>query len=189
MNRVDLTLIVPYRKREEHLAAFVPHIERFLGDYDIRIVVVEQAGEGLFNKGALMNAGFLFAEQQTEWLCFHDVDMLPRNTDCDYGRPPGIRHLAGRVQQFGYTMPYGDYVGGVITSSVEAFRATNGFSNQYLGWGAEDEDFRLRIRLSQVIFERKPGRYDSLPHPTRPPRAENYEHYSIQFFGRRRDSF
>ena len=178
MNPVDLTLIVPYREREDHLAVLSVYGTLSERDLNVSIVVIEQAGVGLFNKGALMNAGFLLAERQTRWLCFHDVDMLPQNGDCDYSCPSGIRHLAGRVQQFGYAMPYSDYLGGVITASVEAFRETNGFSNQYLGWGAEDEDFRLRIRLAQVTFDRKPGRYDSLTHAPRTARAENYKYYN-----------
>ena len=39
-----LAIIVPYRDREEHLAQFVPHMEKFLSDkkIDFKIFVVEQ---------------------------------------------------------------------------------------------------------------------------------------------------
>jgi hypothetical protein len=38
-----LAIIVPYRDREEHLARFVPHMEKFLSDkkIDFKIFVVE----------------------------------------------------------------------------------------------------------------------------------------------------
>ena len=37
-----LAIIVPYRDREEHLARFVPHMDKFLSDIDYKIFVIEQ---------------------------------------------------------------------------------------------------------------------------------------------------
>ena len=38
-----------------------------------------------------------------------------------------------------------EYTGGVAALSSQQFRAINGFSNLYIGWGCEDEDFYVRI--------------------------------------------
>ena len=42
-----LAIIVPYRDREEHLAQFVPHMDKFLSDkkIDYKIFVVEQGND------------------------------------------------------------------------------------------------------------------------------------------------
>ena len=51
--------------------------------------MVEQNGNGTFNKGRLMNTGFDFAREIYEYnfdcYIFHDVDMLPENDNNLYG--------------------------------------------------------------------------------------------------------
>lgn len=39
---------------------------------------------------------------------------------------------------------YSKYFGGVTALSREQFFKVNGFSNNYWGWGGEDDDLRLR---------------------------------------------
>ena len=38
-----------------------------------------------------------------------------------------------------------EYTGGVAAITSDQYKAINGFSNLYLGWGCEDEDFYVRI--------------------------------------------
>ena len=47
-----------------------------------------------------------------------------------------------------------DYFGGVTQMNTSIFRQLNGYSNQYRGWGGEDDDFLKRLRrvLCQVLF-------------------------------------
>lgn len=68
-----LAIIVPYRDREDHLKEFIPHMNKYLPD--AKIVIVEQADEKPFNRGKLLNVGFL--ETDFFYYCFHDVDHLP----------------------------------------------------------------------------------------------------------------
>jgi hypothetical protein len=161
----QLTILVPYRGRLDHMRAFVPHILQFLERYRLTVLVIEQADVRPFNRGALLNAGFLLAPA-SEWVAFHDIDMLPVNSSCDYSRPDGVCHLAGCVEQFGYSLPYMNYCGGVLLSTLPAFKAINGFSNRYWGWGCEDDDLFVRLWGANFSIERRPGRYHSLPHGT-----------------------
>jgi hypothetical protein len=158
-----LALIVPYRGRFRHLVQFVPHLEGFLQGAHLRIAVIEQADARPFNRGKLLNIGFsLFGD--SDRICFHDVDMLPLDQNCDYLNSGTTVHLAGRAEQFGYRMPYPEYLGGVLLPKKEDFQRVNGFSNQYWGWGAEDDDLYARFVMAEVRVEHKPGRYRSLPH-------------------------
>jgi hypothetical protein len=170
--RRHLALIVPYRDRSEHLMKFVPHMENFLKGIEFRLMLIEQADNKSFNRGKLLNIGFTLAREEAGWICFHDIDMLPEDDACDYSLPQHTTHLAGRVEQYGYEMPSPDYFGGVLLTTRTDFERANGFSNEYWGWGQEDDDLLIRFLLSGVSICRKPGLYRSLPHE---PGANSFE--------------
>ncbi|MCX5793008.1 MAG: galactosyltransferase-related protein [Elusimicrobia bacterium] len=160
--RKELIIVVPFRDREGDLEQFIPHMRHFLKDVKHRIVVVEQTGEGLFNRAKLLNAGFSLYRDANAYFCFHDVDMLPESALCDYSYPVAPTHLSAYCSQFGYQ--YDPYCfGGVLLVNKKDFRSVNGFSNQYWGWGAEDDDLRKRFDLTRTIIRtRRMGRYRSI---------------------------
>jgi hypothetical protein len=175
MERPGLVIVVPFRNRREQLAQFAPHMEHFLDAHPFRILVIEQADGKPFNRGALLNVGFHLAGATAEWVAFHDVDMLPLDASCDYSMPAsGMRHLAGAAEQFGFTNPYTNYIGGVLLSTMPAFESMNGFSNSYWGWGCEDDDLFIRACACGVAIHRTSGRYRSLPHARPPLPVENF---------------
>jgi hypothetical protein len=173
-----LAVIVPCRAddsthgqgRSEHLALFVPYMQRFLGrtGIDFRLLVVEQTPGGRFNKGALMNAGFCLSRDTCDYLVLHDVDQLPEHPANSYARPRVFpRHLCTASSQHGYRLPYRTYVGGALLMTREQYAAVNGFSNRYRDWGCEDDDMAIRIRRSfwhLRRLSRRVGRYRALPH-------------------------
>ncbi len=167
MPSCELVVIVPYRDRPSHLVTFVPAISAFLDTHEVphRLVIVNQGDSLPFNRGALINVGVLETSTDVGWICFHDVDMLPESDSCDYSRPSHPTHLAACVQQFGYKLPYRTFFGGVVVMGRDVFHAVNGCSNEYWGWGREDDDLFLRLLASKFPIVRKPGRYKSLPHP------------------------
>ena len=157
-----LSIIVPYRDREEHLKQFVPHMENseFLRDLDYEIVIVEQDDKP-FNRGKLLNVGAL-ESPYADYYCFHDVDMLPIVSDYSYSSTP--THLAAEAEQFGFKLPYQGYFGGVTLFDKHSFIKVNGYSNDYWGWGAEDDDVMFRCVMKEIKPTRKNGRYKSLSH-------------------------
>ena len=158
----ELIIIVPYRDRGSDLEQFVPCLHAFLKNIKHRIVVIEQAGDDLFNRGKLLNVGFSLCQDSNAFFCFHDVDMLPESVACDYTYPVMPTHLSVYCSQFDYQpVPY--YFGGVLLINKEDFQSVNGFSNQYQGWGGEDDDLRKRIDLTWSISRgRRMGRYQSI---------------------------
>lgn len=155
--------------------SFVPHMEAFIKDIGFRIILVEQADAKPFNKGRLLNIGFTLARERARWICFHDIDMLPDDDSCDYSFPPRTTHLAGRLQQYGYKLPYPEYLGGVLLTTRTDFEKINGFSNEYWGWGSEDDDLFVRFMLADVKIDRKPGLYTCLSHKPGRRSTENAE--------------
>lgn len=178
-NKPKLLVIVPYRDRAAHLIEFIPYIKTTLAAQEIpnEILVVEQGTEKLFNKGLLCNTGFLARGELADYVCLHDIDMIGENFDYSYTN--SVAQLSARDRGRNYVEWPLDYLGGVVLFSVAAFKTINGFSNDYYGWGAEDDDLRLRCYIFNLLVTRRQGRYRTLPHPTmplydRPRKSPNY---------------
>jgi N-terminal domain of galactosyltransferase/N-terminal region of glycosyl transferase group 7 len=168
-----LPILVPYRDREQNLLRFISHMEQFLESAPHRFVVVEQGDDKPFNKGTLLNIGFSLVRDTARCVCFHDVDMIPTGDPSNYVRTTRTTHISGEVEQFDYRLPYLEYMGGVFITPIDEFVKVNGFSNDYWGWGSEDDDLFARFVIAQIPIIRKPGRYSSLPHPAAPPSKTN----------------
>lgn len=160
-----MTVIIPYRDRATNLSKFVSSIRSHLRHKKYRLVVVEQADSQPFNRGKLFNVGFQLHQMEDAYFCFHDVDLIPESEDCDYGYPITPTHLSAYCSQYDYVLPYDLIFGGVVLFSKEHFVRVNGFSNEYWGWGGEDDDIRKRMYFcGDIQWERRNERYTSLEH-------------------------
>ena len=142
-------IVVPYRGREQHLNLFLPKICTTLSNQKIpfEIVIVEQSDNLPFNRGKLLNIGFQRAiELGCTYVAFHDVDMLPLEVDYSYvDRPTHIAtEFTGDIER----IVANDYFGGVTLFPINDFKKINGYSNEYWGWGFEDDDLLQRYRLN-----------------------------------------
>ncbi|XP_050738620.1 beta-1,4-N-acetylgalactosaminyltransferase bre-4-like isoform X5 [Eriocheir sinensis] len=171
-----VAIIIPYRDRRSHLAALVHHLHPFLQRQliEYNIYVVEQAGNGPFNRGMLMNVGFTEALQQFPYDCIllHDVDLVPEDDRNLYTCPQPPRHMSALISSHHYRLIYPGYFGGVSAMTTDQFRAINGFSNEFWGWGAEDDDLFKRVRHKKLNISRYPGelgRYTMLSHKKAEP--------------------
>jgi GT2 family glycosyltransferase len=170
----DLAIIVPYRDREEHLKQFIPYMKNYLSRKELSFDFydIEQTQGKMWNKGMVYNAGFLIASKENNYknYCFHDIDLLPVNVDYSFADVP--THLSSEVEQLGWRYPpiingfeYPDIFGGIILFTKEDYEKINGFSNEYWGWGGEDDDVLLRIRKRGIKESRRiPGVTRSLKH-------------------------
>ena len=123
------------------------------------LYVIEQADDGLFNRGALLNAGFQIAQlaaTPADWYIFHDVDLLPSAELLPYyssqPEPGTALHIGSRFTRY----PGETYFGGITSFREVDFLRMNGFPNDYEGWGGEDDELRRRaVRCGVRIV--KPG--------------------------------
>jgi len=169
-----LGIVVPYRDRESHLAEFIPHMAQFLKNINHKIVIVEQADEKPFNRAKLLNVGYEFLKKECDYFCFHDIDLLPiENANYDYVETP--THLARLLEHLGWRVHYEELFGGVTMFNKEDFEKVNGFSNEYWGWGGEDDDLRLRCVKEGLEIHKRMNKYKSLPHKYAGPHHDNYE--------------
>jgi glycosyl transferase family 7 (putative galactosyltransferase) len=173
-----LAIIVPYRDRQQHLDQFVPHMRAYFARdkldkaIDYRVLIVEQERGLPFNRGALKNAGFLLTEAQSDYSCFHDIDYLPIWADYSFAEEPTPivwygaeeRPIApGRTNRVAkHDLEH--FFGGALIVPNSAFRAVNGYSNDYWGWGYEDEDIKTRIAVAGIATSRRKGTFLPLVH-------------------------
>ncbi|CAH8642160.1 unnamed protein product [Heterobilharzia americana] len=133
------------------------------------VLVKKQIGTTKFNRGALLNSGFLEVSRFQEYDCFvlHDVDKLPEDDRLTYTCKSHPLHFSSALRSTGYKLLYSGFFGGVVAFTREQFRKVNGFSNLYEGWGGEDDDLLIRVEKSGYKISRvraEIGRYYSLSH-------------------------
>ena len=144
------TIIVPYRNRQEHLQVFIPAMRAYLPEADI--IVVEQADSKPFNRGKLINVGYL--ETKPDYFVAHDIDMVP--LEVDYSPEPIVQLACNDIQKV-------DYLGGVTLFSKESFEKLGGYHNDYFH-RAEDNELAFNARRLSLPIVLCPGIFDQLPH-------------------------
>ncbi|CAH1781718.1 unnamed protein product [Owenia fusiformis] len=153
-----VAIIIPYRDRVDHLRQFLSYMHPFLQHQRVsyRIFVIEQQSPRIFNKAALMNAGFnettRIFPKMFDCYIFHDVDMLPENDRTVYGcrNDSSAIHFAQHVSKYNYKRPAWRLTGGAVSLTPKMFRKVNGYSNAFWGWGGEDTDFILRLEANNI---------------------------------------
>lgn len=155
---MKLGIIIPFRDRADHLQASSPVLKQFGHLY-----VVEQMDAKPFNRGKLINIGFLEFKNEFDYFAGHDVDLIPQATGY-YSYSDIPCHLATEAEQFGYRLPYGSYFGGVTLFPKDVFEKVNGFGNNIWGYGSEDDAIRLRIEALGIPIKSRQCKFSSLPH-------------------------
>jgi len=147
MPNKTIVMVIVYRDRPNQLSEFLETVPPFLekNGFDYRIIIAEQREETPFNRGFLINLGYLTGRDlfpSYEYTVFTDVDVYPveKNVTLDYsGVPNGVRHIF---------CGYEANVGGVVCFHNPVFEAINGFPNNFWGWG--HEDFAAKRRLDAI---------------------------------------
>ena len=141
--------IIPYRNRKEHLDEFIRRFTEMLKDKDIdaQFYIIHQMNPREFNRGALLNIGFLeVCKTRSDGLfIFHDVDTYPVFWDSiQYISKPGeIRHPVGEKNH---------NLGTICCFWKNEFEKVNGFPN-YWGWGIEDVTIFYRAKKNHIIID------------------------------------
>lgn len=162
-----LTVVIPYRDRAHHLEQLLPVLAATLDQQHIRhrILVVEQADAGPFNRGRLLNIGVAHAADDTDYYCLHDVDAVP--VHANYACPSQPLRLVHKIRgEQGDSTRATHYFSGAVSIRKEQMFAANGYSNEYWGWGKEDDDFFFRLLLAGFLcFYDEQGEFHDLPNP------------------------
>ncbi|XP_013403761.1 beta-1,4-galactosyltransferase 7-like [Lingula anatina] len=127
-------------------------MHNFLSKKKIRhtIFIINQADGLRFNRGSLINIGYLVSKKEgCDYIAMHDVDLLPLNPELSYDFPEeGPFHVSSPWLHPLYH--YKTFVGGILLLRNEHFQLVNGLSNRYWGWGREDDEFYVRIKQAKL---------------------------------------
>ncbi|XP_044195971.1 beta-1,4-galactosyltransferase 1-like [Thunnus albacares] len=171
ISRHKVAIIIPFRNRHEHLKHWLYYLHPILTrqQLDYGVYVINQAGDGVFNRAKLMNAGYVEALKEYDYECFvfSDVDLVPIDDRNFYRCFDNPRHLAVAMDKFSYRLPYNTYFGGVSSLSKSQYMKINGFPNSYWGWGGEDDDIYRRVIFRGMSISRpdlRTGRYKMIKH-------------------------
>lgn len=176
MIKDKLNIIVAYRNtktnlRKKQLDIFIQQMTSiFTGRIDFHIYVIEQESDrddyddlppefkiegtqmAKFNLGRIKNIGYEIANKERKgYYVLSDVDLLPGfSLINDYLRAPTKRviHLANIGTRFGIDDK--NFIGGVVSVNSEQFEKSNGYPNNFWGWGGEDNAFLHRLRDNNI---------------------------------------
>lgn len=182
-----LGIIIPHRHREYHLKQLLsvlhPTLQRQKLQY--QIFVIHQKGEDTFNKARLLNAGVREALKIDPTInCFimHDVDLVIEDErNLYYCNDKIARHISAGIDKYNYELPYDGLFGGIVALTREQFERINGYSNEYWGWGCEDDDMFIRVVHSCVGLEHvlnKFAHYKMIYHPHDKENSMNSNRFS-----------
>lgn len=144
-------IVLPFRDRKGKyqkaldlfLEPFVTYINSNVEKYKIYIVEQNDSNE-FFNLARTINIGydlFKYEMKNDDVFIFHPVDILPIDTNYNFTETTkicSIRHS-----------PSGEYYKG-IAFLLKDFKKINGFSNEYWGWGLEDDDMSVRMNIHSI---------------------------------------
>lgn len=169
-------IIVPYRDRSRNLKRFV----RYLGPYlatnfpndTFSLYIVEQGDQELFNRGFLFNVGFTEAislHPNTQCVTIHDVDLIPKVDGVPYTNCTNPIQLGSELEHFKWGLPYDKSCGGIVNMNAKHWAQINGMSNDYEGWGGEDDDLYRRLLHNMLLLGKRED--PRVPVIARPPKG------------------
>ncbi|GMH74833.1 hypothetical protein TrRE_jg9405 [Triparma retinervis] len=156
-NLVEVALLIPYRDREVHLRRFKEYMATYMQVHhpgvNVTIWGIEQHDSKPFNRAWLTNVGLTEVMKTlptVQCIVQHDVDRYPKlyvdYTDCETPI-----QLSAENDEFNGGIPYREYAGGVVSLSPKHWKLINGMSNEYHGWGGEDDDLHYRLRENGLL--------------------------------------
>jgi len=167
VEKVNLCIIIPYRndkfiERENHLKWFIKKSKIF--NENVKILIIEQSNDNKkFNRGKLLNIGIELSKN-IDYYILHDVDLFPDKELLEYyyTYPNKPLHIA-RVWTSKYTGF--TYFGGITSVSKKMLIQSNGFPNNFYGWGGEDDALYNRIaKNNNIIYVPNKGKVDEYEH-------------------------
>lgn len=161
-----LLVNIPYRARGLHtfrktqLYNLINNCKEYfkLNNIEFKIIIIEQNGDELFNRGKLLNIAFLESEK-----LFSKYNVTYMHINCDYTFninhtfPKNLLYLDDNFYNlFNVECMKNNSLGGCCLFNSKLFNSINGFPNNFYGWGGEDRHIYYRCLTKNIkIIETK----------------------------------
>tara|TARA_B110000977_G_scaffold199149_1_gene285719 strand:- start:500 stop:2608 length:2109 start_codon:yes stop_codon:yes gene_type:complete len=179
-NRNNMELIVAFRDsgnfyRSKQLSVFVDQMKSIFDsitnltitiieqesnrdDYDKlpTITKVKDSNMAKFNLGRLKNIGYkLTKHKKKQYFILSDIDLIPSEDLIDsYLSIPNndqFIHLAAEGTRYSHSNSKNkNFLGGCLSFSKESFEKSNGYPNNFWGWGGEDDALLYRSKQNNI---------------------------------------
>lgn len=164
---MHLNFIIPYRTtanqifRKKELDLLIVNIQDIMkinNNFSYNIYIIEQNNDDLFNRGILLNIGFIQAIKT-----INNKESVFIHCNTDYKLPidilPDIFHTIpnGFIDIHGFPSAT---LGGFVLFDANSFIKCNGFPNDIYGWGGEDWGIWKRIIFCNINILRPKNLYN-----------------------------
>jgi len=174
-------IVLPFKDRngkykkalDNFIIPFIDYLNNNLNNYEI--IIVEQSGgsladilpeeykslsisnnEEFFNLGRTINIGFdIFKNSMNDEdiFMFHPVDLMPINVDYNISNTTKLC--------YDLHSPDGKFYKAMAFKNSH-FKLINGFSNNFWGWGLEDDDLFIRLNNNNIQYDTIINSYERL---------------------------
>ena len=149
-----LLINIPYRAKGFHtfrktqLYNLINNCKEYfkLNKIEFKIIIIQQNGDDLFNRGKLLNIAFLESEK-----LFSKYNVTYMHMNCDYTFnlnytfPKSLLYLDDNFYNlFTVECMKNNSLGGCCLFDCKLFKSINGFPNDFYGWGGEDRGIYYR---------------------------------------------
>jgi hypothetical protein len=150
MNK-KIAIIFPYRdqlvqNRANHLKKTIDYYNN-LNISDIDIYIIEQGNDKKFNRGILINAGHdIIKKSGINYIneVHHDIDVQPDKTLIKYFYSDKVIACKKAF--------YRHFFGTLSVLPINIMDQVNGYSNNFWGWGVEDDNLSRRITSKNITI-------------------------------------
>jgi hypothetical protein len=155
----SIAIIIPHQNNIQDLQKLISQFQsenmiKILKSNRMDLFIIDQNNADKFNRGLLLNIGFLIAMKNFSYdrYIFHDVNYIPDEE---------LFNLYFKFINYNihYVSPEfnnspTNFIGGVFAIKKEDFEKINGFPNNFFGQGVEDEAFYNRCAKSNLVIYR-----------------------------------
>jgi beta-1,4-galactosyltransferase 1 len=164
---MNLNFIIPYRscnnqvfrKQElENLILNINQLTEINKSFKFNIYIIEQYNTDLFNRGALLNIGFIESYNH-----HYNDECIYIHCNTDYHIPIDILPNIFNKKPNGFIDIHGfpsATLGGFVLFDAQSYISSNGFPNNIYGWGGEDWGIWKRILKRKIHVSRPPQLYN-----------------------------
>ena len=175
-----ISFIIPNRNGS-NLKYVIENIKNTYNTYNIEIIIVEQDDDKPFKRGQLLNIGII--KCNGEFVIMHDNDVIHLQ------KVPILKEYYSKNEPFlGF-----DYIsqiklennkpiitltekndtgcGAFLVTKKKDILNVNGYSNLYIGWGAEDNEISCRLCNNNVMRPQVRRLHNTIGHISHPKRS------------------